>query len=323
MTRGSRERRLWWAILLNVAVVVLQAAFGFVAHSLGLLADAAHNVSDVAALAVALVAVRLARRAPTSQRSFGMHRAEVLAAEVNAFTLLAVCGWIAYAAVVRLAHPVAVHGGIVLGVAAAAAVANLAAVLVLREPAHAHAGHGHDAHEHPEAGTNLNMRTAIAHLAADAAASAGVAAAGLVILLTGGWYRLDPLVSLAIAALVAVQAFSLLREAFEVLLESTPPGLEPAELLATMRTVDGVDDAHDLHVWSLSSDLRALSAHVMVAGHPTLEEAQEVGVRVKTALAERYGIGHVTLELECESCGEINQRFCAIERLGDSPSAHG
>ena len=171
----------------------------------------------------------------------------------------------------------------------------------------------------PKRRTNLNMRTAIVHLAADAAASAGVAAAGLVILLTGGWYRLDPLVSLAIAVLVAVQAFSLLREAFEVLLESTPPGLEPAELLATMRTVDGVDDAHDLHVWSLSSDLRALSAHVMVSGHPTLEEAQEVGVRVKTALAERYGIGHVTLELECESCGEINQRFCSDRRARRHP----
>jgi cobalt-zinc-cadmium efflux system protein len=299
------------AIALNIAVVALQAGFGFAAHSLGLLADAAHNVSDVAALGVALVAVRLARRAPTSQRSFGMHRAEILAAQVNAFILLVVCGWIGYAAVVRLIHPVAVHGAIVVAVAAFAVVANVGSVLVLREP------HGHTHGHQP---SNLNMRAAVTHLGADAAASAGVAIAGVVILATGGWYRLDPAVSLGIAALVAVQAFGLLREAFEVLLESTPPGLDPAELIGAIRAVDGVDDAHDLHVWSLSSDVRALSAHVMMSGHPTLEEAQVVGVRVKSALAGAYGIAHVTLELECESCGEINERFCAIDRLSESPT---
>ncbi len=294
---------------------MVQAVFGFVAHSLGLLADAAHNVSDVAALGVALVAVRLARRAPTSQRSFGMHRAEILAAQANAFTLIVVCGWIAYAAVVRLLHPVAVHGGVVLVVAAFATVANGAAVLSLREHDHAHGHSARPTHGHTRGRANLNVRTAIVHLAADAAASAGVAIAGAIILITGGWYRLDPAVSLGIAVLMAFQAFGLLREAFEVLLESTPPGLEPSDLLRAIRSVDGVDDAHDLHVWSLSSDLRALSAHVMVSGHPTLEEAQEVGVRVKTALAAEYGIAHVTLELECESCGEINQQFCALDRV--------
>ncbi|HEY1737746.1 MAG TPA: cation diffusion facilitator family transporter [Acidimicrobiia bacterium] len=308
---ASRERRLWLAIALNVAVIALQGSFGFVAHSLGLLADAAHNVSDVAALGVALVAVRLARRAPTSQRSFGMHRAEILAAQVNAFILLVVCGWIGYAAVVRLIHPVAVHGAIVVAVAVFAVVANVGSVLVLREP-HDHPGdHTHGTH----GASNLNMRAAVTHMGADAAASAGVAIAGVVILATGAWYRLDPAVSLGIAALVAVQAFALLREAFEVLLESTPPGLDPGELIAAIRAVDGVDDAHDLHVWSLSTDVRALSAHVMVSGHPSLEEAQVVGVRVKSALASAYGIAHVTLELECESCGEINERFCAIDRL--------
>jgi cobalt-zinc-cadmium efflux system protein len=301
---ASRERRLWLAIALNVAVIALQAAFGFVAHSLGLLADAAHNVSDVAALGVALVAVRLARRAPTSQRSFGMHRAEILAAEVNAVILLVVCGWIGYAAVERLIHPEAVHGGIVVAVAVFAVVANLGAVFVLRE-----------AHDHAHGTSNLNMRAAVTHMGADAAASAGVAIAGVVIVATGAWYRLDPAVSLGIALLVAVQAFGLLREAFEVLLEATPPGLDPAELIAAIQAVDGVDDAHDLHVWSLSSDVRSLSAHVMMSGHPTLEEAQVVGVRVKSALASAYGIAHVTLELECESCGEINDRFCAIDRL--------
>jgi cobalt-zinc-cadmium efflux system protein len=317
--RGSRERRLWVAIALNVAIIVIQAVFGFVAHSLGLLADAAHNASDVAALGVALVAVRLARRAPTAHRSFGMHRAEILAAQANAVSLLVVTGWIGYAAIVRLLHPVAVRGGIVVIVAAAAAIANLSSALVVREVP-AHSGHRH--HDDGDAAAvpaNLNMRAALTHLAADAVASTGVAVAGVVVLVTGAWYRLDPIVSLGIALLVAVQAFGLLREAFEVLLESTPPGLDPGELVDAITAVDGVDGAHDLHVWSLSSELRALSAHVLVSGHPTLEEAQEVGVRVKSQLATRFGIAHVTLELECEACGDLGHAFCVIDELGGHP----
>ncbi len=322
MATGSRERRLWVAIGLNLIIIAAQVVFGFAAHSLGLLADAGHNISDVAALAIALIAVRLARRAPTSQRSFGMHRAEILAAQANAVSLLVVTAWIAYAAVGRLLHPVRVHGAIVVVVAAAAAVANLAAALALRDTVthtHSHGdGDGDDRGAHTDQGpglVSLNMRAAFLHLGADAVASAGVALAGVVIVVTGGWYRLDPAVSLGIAALVAVQAWGLLREAFEVLLESTPSGLDIEALLGVITAIDGVDDAHDLHVWSLSSELRALSAHVMVGGHPTLEDAQLVGIRVKEALAAQFGIAHVTLELECESCGEVGHAFCAIDTL--------
>ena len=138
------------------------------------------------------------------------------------------------------------------------------------------------------------------------------------ILATGAWYRLDPVMSLAIAALIAVQGVRLMRDASDVLLESTPAGLDVAEVARTMEGVAGVEEVHDLHAWSLSSDVIALSAHLVMAGHPTLEEAQEVADRVKRAVAGPFGITHATLELECETCVPDGADPCTMESLGTS-----
>jgi cobalt-zinc-cadmium efflux system protein len=280
-----RDQRLRTALALNVGVVACQVVAGVVARSVGLLADAGHNLGDVAALALSLLAVRLARRPATPERSFGWHRSTILAAQANAATLLAVCAFIAYEAVDRLLHPTEVRGGLVVAAAAGAAIVNTVAARIL------------NAHHH-----DLNMRAAFLHAAADAAVSVGVAASGAVILLTGRFDRLDAAVSLVVAAAIAWHALRLARAATEVLLEATPAGLPLDELAATMAAVDGVEAVHDLHVWSLSSDVRALSAHLVLRGHPTLEEAQEVAGRVKAAIADPYGIAHATLELECETC---------------------
>lgn len=280
-----QEERLRAALALNTGIIVGQVVAGVAARSIGLLADAGHNLSDVAAMGLSLVAVRLTRRPATPERSFGWHRSTILAAQANAATLLAVCAFITYEAVRRLLHPADVQGGLVVGVAAAAAVLNALAAWVLR-------GHAHD----------LNMRSAFLHAAADAAVSLGVAASGAVILLTGRFDRLDPAVSLLVTAAIAWHALRLARATTDVLLESTPAGLAVDELAATMASVDGVEAVHDLHVWSLSSDVRALSAHLVLRGHPSLEEAQEVAGRVRAAIAEPYGIAHATLELECETC---------------------
>jgi cobalt-zinc-cadmium efflux system protein len=305
----SRSRRLGIALGLNVALVAGQVVFGLVAHSLGLLADAGHNLSDVAAVVVSLVAVRWARRAPTAERSYGYHRGTILAALVNAATILAVTGGILYEGFRRLAHPGPVRAGVVLGVALAAFTVNAGAALALRER-----------------GTDLNMRSALLHMAGDAAASLGVAAAGLVILLTGRFLWLDPAVSMAIGVLIALEAFQLVRQAAEVLLESTPRDVNLDRLTATMRTVEGVETVHDLHVWSLSSEVRALSAHLVLAGHPSLEEAQVVGDRVKAALATPYSIAHSTLELECEPCADATDGPCGMDTSGEgtapSPGSH-
>ena len=281
----TREVRLRVVLALNLGLATALVAVGFIAHSLGLLAAAWDTVTDVVAVAISLVAVRMTRRSPTAQRSFGYHRSTILAAQANAAAILAVTVLIVFEAVQRLQHPHTVHGGPVLVVAAAAALVNGVAALVL-------AGDRRD----------LNMRAVLLDTGGDAAANAGVAVAGAVILLTSGSYWLDPVVSLVIAAVIGVRAVRLLAQAADVLLESTPPGLDLDELQSAMAAVDGVDAVHDLHVWSLSSEVRALSAHLVLSGHPTLEEAQVVGDRLRATIGPRFSIAHATLELECESC---------------------
>lgn len=292
----TRSRRLALALALNLVLVAAQVVFGLAGHSLGLLADAGHNLSDVAAVAVSLVAVQWARRAPTAERSYGYHRGTILAALANAATILTVTALIVYEGVRRLAHPQPVEGGLVLAVALAAFCVNAVAALLLRE-----------------GGADLNMRSALLHMAGDALASLGVAAAGLVILLTGRMLWLDPLVSIAIGVLIAVEGVQLVRQAADVLLESTPGDVDLARLTAAMNDVEGVENVHDLHVWSLSSDVRALSAHLVLAGHPSLEEAQVVGERVKDAVGEPFSIAHSTLELECEPCTDGACGPCGID----------
>ncbi len=292
----SRSRRLGIALGLNIALVVAQVAFGLAAHSLGLLADAGHNLSDVAAVVVSMVAVRWARRAPTAERSYGYHRGTILAALANAGMILAVTGVILYEGLRRLGDAQPVQGGMVVAVALGAFAVNAGAALALRER-----------------GSDLNMRSALLHMVGDAVASLGVALAGVVILLTGRLLWLDPVVSMAIGVLIAVEAFQLVRQAAEVLLESTPKDVDLDHLTVAMADVDGVETVHDLHVWSLSSEVRALSAHVVLSGHPTLEEAQVVGERVKAAVASPFAIAHSTLELECESCADGERGPCGMD----------
>jgi cobalt-zinc-cadmium efflux system protein len=296
-----RESRLRVALGLNLVIVVVQVVFGFIARSLGLLADAGHNLTDVAAVVLSLLAVRWARRRPTGQRSFGHHRATILAAQANAAMILAATALITYEAIRRILHPHHVSGGIVVTVALLSAAVNLGAAFALREKDD---GHGH--------GPDLNMRSAFLHMAGDAAASVGVALAGLIMLLTNGNYWLDPLVSIGLGLVIAYHAWKLLRSTSEVLLESTPAGLDIAELQAAIDGVAGVEHVHDLHVWSISSDIRALSAHVVLDGHPSLEEAQVVSSAIKRLIGPRFSIAHATLELECESCMDEGP-WCAID----------
>ncbi len=308
---AARSRRLAVALVLNIGVVVAQVAVGLAANSIGLLSDAGHNLTDVAALALSLFAVRLAARTPTARRSFGWHRGTILAAQANAAMILVLSVGIVVESARRLGDPPEVNGLLVIIVAMIGFVVNAGAAAVLAERHdHAHGadhGHGHD----------LNVRSAMLHLVSDAAASLGVAAAGLVILATGGWDWLDPAVSIAIALAIAWHAWTLLRSANAVLLEGTPEGIDPLHLSRTMTEVDGVEAVHDLHVWSLSSQRLALSAHVVVDGHPTLEEAQVVGARVRRHLAESFGIDHVTIELECEVCDD-GDSHCVLVALPDT-----
>ncbi|MCU1454916.1 MAG: cation diffusion facilitator family transporter [Acidimicrobiales bacterium] len=296
----SRATRLKLALVLNVVIVVAQLVAGVIAHSLGLLADAGHNLTDMFALAASLLAVTWALRAPTARRSFGYHRGTILAALANSASILAITVFIVYEAVNRLLHPEPVRGGLVVVVALGATLVNGLAAMALRE--------GHEGGR-----ADLNMRSAFLHMVGDAAASAGVAAAGLVIVLTGRFFWLDPVASLVIAVVIAAEAYKLLRQAVDVLLESTPSDVDLVALAAAIEELPDVDEVHDLHVWSLSSDRRALSAHVLIAGQPTLEDAQRLGNEAKALIAERFEIAHATLELECEACHDGVADPCAMD----------
>ncbi len=293
----DRTRRLVVSVALNAALVVVQVGFGVVAHSTGLIADAGHNLADVGALVLSLVAVRFALRPASEARSFGNHRATILAALANASLVAVVTVLIVIDSVHRLGHPEDVRAGIVVVVASLGLVVNGIAAIVLRD------------------GSNdLNMRSALLHMAGDALASLAVLAAGVVLLFVPSARWLDPISALVVAAIIVTQAAGVFRSSIAVLLESTPSDVDVGELSEAMAGVAGVAEVHDLHVWSLSRELRVLSAHIVLTGHPTLEEAQLVGDRVKNAIAGPFAIAHSTIELECERCNDDDDP-CQMEAV--------
>ena len=300
----DRTRRLSLSLALTAVLVAVEVVFGVVAHSSGLLADAGHNVADVGDLVLSLVAVRLVLRPPSAARSFGNPRATILAALANASLIAVVTVLIVIDSVHRLDHPEPVRAGIVVVVASVGLVVNGLAVLVLRD-----------------ASNDLNMRAAVLHMAGDALASLAVVLAGVVMLFDSSATWLDPVSALVVAAIIVQQAIRIFRASIDVLLESTPSGLDLDGLTGSMAAVQGVAEVHDLHVWNLSSELRVLSAHLVLDGHPTLEEAQAVGDEVKHAIAGPYAISHSTLELECERCND-EEDPCLMEAVTVSSSVH-
>ncbi|MCK9894962.1 cation diffusion facilitator family transporter [Frankia sp. AgB32] len=318
-TTASQRRRLWLATWLNLAIVVGQTVAGVAAGSVGLLADAGHNLTDTAGVALALVAISLSRRPPSARRTFGGVRWPVLAAQANAATVLVVTALLAVEALRRLGGSGTVDGPVVVAVALFAALVNGLSALVVRE---------RDA--------DLNTRAAVLHLAGDAVVSVAVAASGAVIWLTGGAYWLDPVVSLVISLLIAAQGARLLVSASRVLLEETPESLDVAAVRADILRDDRVLDVHDLHVWSLSDRVHAASVHVTLGhldpadgvdgGHPSLAQARVVAGELKSMLAARHGLTHVTIEAECEPCAPGENDPCGIardaeSRRGDHPDA--
>lgn len=263
--------------MLVAAFAGVEAAVGLVAGSLALLADAAHMLSDGLALGLALGAAWLAQRPATPERSFGWHRAEVLAALVNALVLVGLGGWIVWEAVGRLSDPPDVTGGWVLAAGAAGLAVNLVVVRVLHR-----------------AGTGLNVRAARLHVLADLASSVGVVAAGLVVVATG-WGHADPLAGLAIGVLVVASTARVLRESVGVLLEGAPAGMDAREVSSAISATAGVVGVHDLHLWTITSGFPALSAHVLVAPGA---DCHAIRRELERSLRERFALTHTTLQVE-------------------------
>ncbi|MFP5320081.1 MAG: cation diffusion facilitator family transporter [Acidimicrobiia bacterium] len=284
-THAARRRALVVALGANAAFLVVQVVGGLAFSSLALLADAAHMVTDVAALGIALLAQQLLTRPATARHSYGLQRAEVLGAQVNGLILLVASAWIFWEAAQRVGDPPEVVGGGVVAVGLAGLAVNLGSLWFLVR------SQGH----------SLNMRGAAAHMAADAAGSAGAVVAGLAVLLADAAWA-DPAMSFLIGGLVLWSAWTLLRDATNVLLEGTPRGTDPRLVEAALAGEDGVAGVHHLHVWTLASEVPSLSAHVVLTGTPDLHEAQGRADRLKAMLEQRFGIAHATLELECHGC---------------------
>jgi cobalt-zinc-cadmium efflux system protein len=283
--RPAQRRALRWALGVNGVFLVVEVIGGIAFDSLALLADAVHMLTDVGALVVALVALRLASRPSTQRHTFGLERAEVLGALVNGLALLVASGWIVFEALRRLGSPPDVDAGGVLVVASIGLVINVVSAVALAKPM----------------GRSLNMRGAVTHMVMDAIGSAGAIVAAVAILVADATWA-DPAVSIGIALLVAWSGFRLLADTIHVLLEGTPEGMDRDEVEATLLAADDIDAVHHLHLWSLASDVPALSAHVVIRGEVSLHEAQQRGEELKHLLAERHGIAHATLELECHAC---------------------
>lgn len=279
------DRRLWASLALNSTIVVGEVAGGLASGSVALLADALHNLSDVAALGLALAARRMGRRPASARHTYGLKRLEVLAAALNAVVLLAVTGWIVREAVERLLDPRPVQQGLMLTVATVALVANAVAVLLLRPHAHG----------------DLNVRSAFLHLLQDALASLAVVLAALFAHTPVGLY-LDPVASLAVALAVVHSAIGILWETLGLLVEGTPRGVDLGALADSVSEAFPSVRLHHLHVWEVGPGQRVLTAHLTVPEMP-VSQAEALACGVRGFLEERWGIGHATLEAEVNGCG--------------------
>jgi cobalt-zinc-cadmium efflux system protein len=286
--REHHTRRLALVIALTVTVMLVEIAGGLASHSLALLSDAGHMLTDLLALVLSLMAVRFASLPPNAAKTYGYHRLEILTALVNGALLIGVSGFLFYRSLGRVVAPQPIEEATMIGAATIGFAANLVSLRLLSD-------HGH----------NLNIRGARLHVLGDALSSAGVVLTSIVIALTS-WWRLDPLVAAGLSVVIAVGALRLVREAVDVLLEAAPRGLSLEEVRAALLALQGVAEVHDLHVWCITTGLPALSGHVRVAdGTPQEGPLLE---RINDVLRSRFGITHTTIQIEPAASREI----CAL-----------
>lgn len=296
--QGTPAAQLRLAIPLTLAVFAIELAGGIWSNSLALLSDSLHVLFDATALGLSYAAILLAARPASDRHSYGLHRGEILAALVNGLTVALIAFWIFVEAWERLSHPPEIRVGGMMAVALGGLVANAVVARLLH-------GHHHD---------DLNVRGAYLHVLGDLLASVAVIAGGAVIWATG-WTLIDPLLSFAIGLLLLWGAGRLVRESLHVLMEGVPAGLTVEGVVAGVLAVPGVADLHRVHVWSLCSHIRALSAHLTVdaaAGR----SAQAVLDDVNVLLHERFGITHTTLQSECRGC-PTDSPYCTLSHPGE------
>jgi cobalt-zinc-cadmium efflux system protein len=281
------------SLLATIAFVVLEAAAGIRSHSLALLSDAGHNVTDALALLLAWFAFYFQAKPPDEVKTFGYHRSGVLAAFVNALTLIGLSLWIFYESYHRLLAPQQVQETTMMVIAALGIVLNGGIMWGL------HASSRHD----------INVRSAFVHMLGDLLGSIGIIAGALVIRWTG-WERVDPILSIGIGGLIIWTAWGIIRESLNILLEGLPRGLKLKTVIEAMEQVEGVIDIHDLHIWSLGSSTHALSCHVLIDDVPP-SASEALLQRLNRLLDERFHIHHTTVQFEHARC-PLSQNGCVI-----------
>jgi cobalt-zinc-cadmium efflux system protein len=306
-TRGMARNSLRLAFFLTLIVLIAELVGGLFANSLALISDAGHVVTDIFALGLAWFATIQAEKPANARKTFGYHRVGILAAMVNAVTLIVIAFAILLEAIQRFQHPESVQPLIMFLAAGIGIVVNLIIGFGLFKEAN-----------------NLNVRAAMLHVFGDVVASAGVIVAGIIILLTG-WTFVDPLLSVGIAVLIAIGAWRILRETTDILLEAVPKGISMPGLVKDMKIVDGVQDVHDLHVWSITSNMYALSCHALIADLPP-SDSSAILHSLNTMLSEKYHIDHVTIQFECnphqETYCAMNGLYCHLETADNCNHDH-
>jgi cobalt-zinc-cadmium efflux system protein len=279
-------KRLWTAIVLNASICLVEIAGGILTNSLALVSDAIHNLSDVLALVLSYVASKVVLWESNPQKSYGYVRVEIFVAFINALTLVAIGGYIIYEGIRRFFSPEPVLGAWMIIVAAVGLAANAISTILLRKDAH----------------RDLNTKSAYLHLLTDAIESLAVVVVGIAITWKG-WYILDPLISAGIGIFVMKSAWDMLSETVNILTEGTPKGVDLDEVARFIRSFPGILNVHHVHIWSLSSQFRALSAHLVVADS-SISEARVITDKLEEGLLKKFDINHPTLQLESEVCKE-------------------
>ncbi len=281
-----------------MAFVLVEAAAGLFANSLALLTDAAHNLTDALALGLSWYAVWLSSRPATNRRTYGNHRAGILVALFNSTTLVLISFGIFYEAYRRFMAPPDVHSEVLIGVGFLAILVNLVTALLIRR------GNERD----------LSLRSAFTHLMGDVLSTLSAVIAGMIIYFTNANW-LDPFVSVLIGFIIIYNAWGILRETVEILLESTPRDVDMQSMVDDIKSIDGVLGVHDLHVWSLTKNLRTMSAHVLTENLP-ISDGAVIQSNINEMVSHRYNISHATLQLECVDC-EPDSLYCDIDDKKD------
>ena len=297
---SSNQRNLLIVLLITSVVMIAEIVGGLLANSLALLSDAGHMLTDILALSLSMVAMRFAQKPPTPSKTFGFYRLETLAAFFNGLLLLFISFYIFREAYHRLINPEEIKGIFMLVVATIGLLANGAGIIILSRSAH----------------KNLNVKSAFFHIVGDTISSAGVIGGGLIIIFTG-WYLVDSLIGILIGMLILRGAYALVKESIDIFLEATPKDVDLDRMIDDLRKIEGVKDIHHLHVWTITSGIYAMSAHVLIKDLLTSKSAF-ILKEIETLLHEKYSIEHSTIQFESDSCGDdLLDDNVAKEKFGE------